>query len=63
MTELRKMPQDAIVTMWVEPGDPWSDIYWVERRNPNMVHLNDKYWTSYAECEEETLERKQYLND
>lgn len=53
IAELQKMPQDAVVTMWVDPEKHVSDVYWVERRFGDTVYLNDKYWTPYAEEDEE----------
>lgn len=52
IVELQRMPQDAVVTMWVEPNRHVSDVYWVEKRYSDVVYLNDKYWTPYAEEDE-----------
>ena len=53
IAELQKMPQDAEVTMWVEPGRHAADVYWVERRPiVDNVFLCDKYYTPYAEDDE-----------
>ncbi len=53
IAELQKMPQDAEVTMWVEPDRVASKVYWVEKRYIDTVNLCDKYWTPYAEEDEE----------
>lgn len=50
ISELQKMDPDSDVRMLTEPGKYYADIYWVEERHPGgLVHLNDKYWTPYAE--------------
>lgn len=53
MAELQKMPQDAEVTMRVEPDRHAAKVHWVERRYNDTVFLNDIYWTPYAEEDEE----------
>lgn len=54
IAELQKMGPNDDVVMCVKPGECHADIYWVERRHPGgLVHLNDKYWTPYAEMDEE----------
>ena len=51
---LQKMPQDSEVIMWVEPNKHVSKVHWVERRYiSDDVYLCDKYWTPYAEEDEE----------
>lgn len=54
IAELQKMPPDDEVIMWVAPGESCGTVYWVEKRWPDdtCVHLNDKYWTPYADMEE-----------
>lgn len=52
IAELQKMPPDADVTMWVAPTRSVSNVHWVERRNSDMVCLNDIFWTPYAEEDE-----------
>lgn len=50
ITELQKMPPDALVTMWINPeANVDVNIHWVEKRSGDRVYLNDKYWTPYAE--------------
>lgn len=53
ITELQKMPQDADVAMWVKPGESGGSVYWVENRGFGLVNICDKYWTPYAEEDEE----------
>lgn len=53
IAELKKMPQDAEVTMWVSPDSCCNTVAWVERRWISDVYLCDKYWTPYAEEDEE----------
>jgi hypothetical protein len=53
IAELQKMPQDAHVTMFVDPNRGFGDIHWVEKRYSDTVYLCDKYFTPYAEEDEE----------
>ena len=49
ISELEKMPQDARVIMWVNTEMGAGEVYSVGRRYSFEVHLNDKYYTPYAE--------------
>ena len=49
IAELQKMPPDAVVVLCVDPEYSIRDLYSVENRRGHEVHLNDKYYTPYAE--------------
>lgn len=52
IAKLQEMPQDASVVMCVDPNHGIRELYSVERRYSFEVHLNDKYYTPYAEDDE-----------
>lgn len=49
INELEKLPQDSTVTLCVDQNFGIRELCSVEYRGFGLVHLNDKYWTPYAE--------------